>query len=29
LNGEGTEVTIGVPMQFLHEKDVSAAVPSV
>jgi len=29
LNGEGTDVTISVPMQFLHEKDVSAAVPSV
>jgi len=29
LNGEGTEVTISVPMQFLHEKDVTAAVPSV
>ena len=28
LNGEGTEVTITVPLQFLHEKDVSAAVPS-
>jgi len=29
LNGEGTEVTISIPMQFLHEKDVTAAVPSV
>jgi two-component sensor histidine kinase len=29
LNGEGTEVTISVPMQFLHEKDFTAAVPSV
>jgi len=29
LNGEGTEVTISVPMQFLHEKGVTAAVPSV
>ena len=29
LNGEGTEVTITVPLQFLHEKEVTAAVPSV
>ena len=29
LNGEGTEVTIAVPLQFLLEKDVTAAVPSV
>lgn len=25
----GTEVVVAVPMQFLHEKDVSAAVPSL
>jgi two-component sensor histidine kinase len=29
LNGEGTEVTISVPTQFLHEKEVIAEVPSV
>ncbi len=29
LNGEGTVVIVTVPMQFLHEKDVSAEVPSV
>ena len=29
LNGEGTEVTITVPLQFLHEKEVTAAVPNV
>ena len=29
LNGEGTEVTITVPLQFLHEKEVTAAIPSV
>jgi two-component sensor histidine kinase len=26
---EGTEVTITVPLQFLHEKVVTATVPSV
>lgn len=29
LTGVGTEVEITVPFQFLHEKDVTAAVPSI
>jgi len=29
LDGKGTEVAITIPMQFLHEKDVLSAVPSV
>lgn len=29
LADEGTEVTIAVPLQYLHEKDVLAAVPNV
>lgn len=29
LEDEGTEVTIDVPLQYLHEKDVLAAVPNV
>ena len=29
LDGKGTEVVITIPMQFLHEKDVMGAVPSV
>jgi len=29
LEDEGTEVTIEIPLQYLHEKDVLAAVPNV
>jgi len=29
FDGAGTEVTIIIPLQFLHEKDVLSAVPSV
>jgi two-component sensor histidine kinase len=29
LEAEGTEVTIEIPLQYLHEKDVLAAVPNV
>lgn len=29
LEREGTEVTIAIPLQYLHEKDVLAAVPNV
>lgn len=29
LEDEGTEVTIDIPLQYLHEKDVLAAVPNV
>jgi two-component sensor histidine kinase len=29
LEDEGTEVTIEVPLQYLHEKDVLAAIPNV
>ena len=29
VGGEGTEVTVSIPLQFLHEKDVLSIVPSV